>query len=102
MNKPIIIKPVITEEAVRVQQKSGNRQYAFIVNEAANKIQIRRAIEDTYLVEVASIRTCIKPPVARRRYTKTGLLKGKTSAIKKAYVTLREPKDLDFYNQGGN
>ncbi|MBX3102847.1 MAG: 50S ribosomal protein L23, partial [Bacteroidetes bacterium] len=55
-------------------------------------------IEQKYDVQVQSIRTSILPPVVRRRFTRAGVLEGKTSAVKRAYVTITEGKEIDFYN----
>lgn len=94
----IIIKPLVTEKATRSQERSGNKQYIFEVKEDANKIEIKKAIEARYLVQVASVRTVIMAPRVRRRYTKAGIIAGKTSRIKKAYITLASAQEINFFN----
>lgn len=93
----VLRKPLVTEKIVKLTEKSGNRDYAFIVDVNANKIQIKKAIEDYYGVEVVSIRTSVMIPRRRRRYTKTGIITGQTSSVKKAFVRLSTPTELDIY-----
>ncbi|MCS7084864.1 MAG: 50S ribosomal protein L23 [Bacteroidia bacterium] len=95
----IILKPLLTEKEAKKTEKSGFKQYAFIVAENANKIQIKAAIEKKYGVEVASLRTAIEPGKVRRRVTKAGVIYGKTSRKKKAYVTLAQAKEINFFEE---
>jgi large subunit ribosomal protein L23 len=94
----ILIRPIVTEKQTRMTEKSGNRIYGFEVLKASNKIEIKKAIEQKYDVQVSTIRTSILPPVVRRRFTRAGVLAGKTKAVKRAYVTIAEGKEIDFYN----
>lgn len=93
----IIVRPIITEKLSKNTAKSAEKQYGFVVAKDANKLQIRTAIEEMYEVQVSSIRTAITSPRSRRRYTKSGVISGKSSSYKKAYVTLLNAKTLDFY-----
>ncbi|GAB4297082.1 MAG: 50S ribosomal protein L23 [Marinilabiliales bacterium] len=92
----IILKPIVTEKMNR-QGEVLNR-FGFIVHRKANKIEIKKAIEELYGVNVISVNTMIYPRKIKQRYTKTGLLKGKTSSYKKAIVTLAEGETIDFYS----
>jgi large subunit ribosomal protein L23 len=94
----ILIRPIVTEKQTRMTEKSGNRIYGFEVAKGANKVEIKKAIEKKYDVQVQTIRTSILPPVVRRRMTRAGTLEGKTNAVKRAYVTIAEGKEIDFYN----
>lgn len=96
----IVLRPIITEKLTKLSDKSKMTTYGFIVKKDANKIQIRAALEQLYDIEISSIRTVVTTPRVRRRYSKTGVTTGKSSAYKKAYITLTEPKDLDFYKRG--
>lgn len=82
----IIEKPLLTEKAMKNVDKG---QYVFQVNPNANKIEIRKAIEDMFEVKVKSVRTLRVKPKYLRRYTRKGLIEGKTKLRKKAYVTLQ-------------
>ncbi len=95
----IIIKPLLTEKETKKTEKSGNKQYAFVVVESANKIVIKEAIERKYGVEVASLRTVIETGKVRRRMTKSGVIYGKTSRRKKAFVTLAQGKEINFFEE---
>jgi len=92
----IIIKPIITEKMTN-QAEELNR-YGFIVNRSANKIQIRKAIEDLYGVKVDAVNTMRYGGKLKSRYTKAGFIQGKTNAYKKAIITLVEGETIDFYS----
>ncbi len=92
----IIIKPVLTEK-MTLQGETLNR-YGFIVDVRANKIQIRNAVEQMYGVVVKSVNTCNYMGKLKSRYTKAGLLSGRTNNFKKAIVTLKDGDTIDFYS----
>jgi large subunit ribosomal protein L23 len=92
----ILQKPIITEK-MTIQGEKMNR-YGFIVDVRANKIQIKRAVEDLYNVTVESVNTMRYGGKSKSRYTKTGMQKGKTNAFKKAVVTLQDGDTIDFYS----
>jgi len=92
----IIIKPVITEKMTEMGE-SLNR-FGFVVNRRANKLQIKKAIEDLYGVEVTSVNTMTYRGKTKSRYSKTGIITGKTASYKKAIVTLAEGETIDFYS----
>ena len=92
----IIKKPVITEK-MTTQSEKFNRS-AFVVDRKANKIEIKKAVEDMYDVAVDSIRTMVCIGKKRVRGTKSGMIAGKTSTYKKAIVTLTEGDSIDFYS----
>ena len=84
----IIIKPIVTEK-LTVQGEKLNR-YGFIVDREANKLQIKAAVEQAYNVTVADVNTVNYHGKRKSRYTKAGMLKGRTNHFKKAYVTLAD------------
>jgi len=92
----IIIKPVITEKMTDLGDKLN--RYGFIVHRGANKIEIKQAIEKLYGVEVLDVNTMNYPGKIKSRYTKAGFITGKTSAYKKAVVTLAQGETIDFYS----
>lgn len=73
-------------------------RYGFIVSHSANKLEIRKAVEEMYGVTVKDVNTVNYNGKAKSRYTKAGLLKGRTNKFKKAYVTLAGEDKIDFYS----
>ena len=92
----IIKKPVITEKMTAISEKYN--RFAFVVDKKANKIEIKKAVEEMYDVAVESVRTMICIGKKRSRGTKSGMIVGKTSTYKKAIVTLVEGDAIDFYS----
>ncbi|MBW7847931.1 MAG: 50S ribosomal protein L23 [Bacteroidales bacterium] len=92
----IIVKPLITEKMTAIGEKL--QQYGFIVDRRANKLQIKEAIKELYGVEVESVNTTNYDGKRKSRFTKTGVIAGKTSAFKKAFVTLAKGETIDFFS----
>ena len=92
----ILIKPVITEKMTE-QSEIFNR-FAFVVDRFANKIEIKKAVEETYDVTVESVRTMVCIGKKRTRGTKSGFISGRTKTYKKAIVSLSEGDTIDFYS----
>ncbi|MBQ2540515.1 MAG: 50S ribosomal protein L23 [Paludibacteraceae bacterium] len=92
----IIIKPIVTEKMTAAGEKLN--RYGFKVARNANKIEIKKAVEEMYNVQVADVNTLIVAPKTKQRYTKSGLLRGAKQAYKKAIVTLKEGETIDFYS----
>lgn len=88
----IIRRPLITEKAMRLNSQG---QYVFEVDPKTNKIEIKKAIEEMFEVHVKSVRTARIKGKIKKRFTRKGLMTGKTSMIKKAYITLREGETID-------
>ena len=80
------------------QKTESLNDYGFVVNRKANKIEIKKAVENSYGVKVLSVRTMIYRGKEKSRFTKTGVIKGKTSSFKKAIVRLEKDNSIDFYN----
>lgn len=93
--KQVLIKPVITEKSTALQEDI--QQYVFVVNKQANKLEIRKAIEEMYGVTVDSINTSVVPSKSKMRYTKSGIIDGRKSSYKKAIVKLVDGDEIDFY-----
>ena len=68
-----------------------------MVNKAANKVEIKKAVEGMYNVTVASVNTIVMPAKAKNRNTRSGLIKGRVSSFKKAVITLADGEEIDFY-----
>jgi large subunit ribosomal protein L23 len=92
----ILIKPVITEKAT--MDSEVNNRYTFEVKKTSNKVEIKKAVEAAYGVSVEKVRTINVRPNRKSRYTKSGVITGKTNAIKKAIVQVAEGDTIDFYN----
>ena len=92
----ILIKPIVTEK-MTAQGEDFNR-YGFVVAKDANKLQIKKAVEELYNVKVAEVNTMRYAGKRKQRFTKSGVSVGKTSAYKKAVVTLAEGEEIDFYS----
>ncbi len=95
MAKRILIRPIITEKADRLSERL--QQYSFVVDRKANKIEIKKAVEGRYNVNVESVNTLVMPAKEKSRMTKTGVLRGRKPAFKKAIVTLVEGEEIDFF-----
>lgn len=92
----VILKPVITEKMTEKGEKL--HQFGFIVAKKANKIQIKSEVETLYNVQVVSVNTMTYSGKRKSRFTKAGVLSGKTNAFKKAVVTLAEGDSIDFFS----
>jgi large subunit ribosomal protein L23 len=92
----ILLKPIVTEKMTN-QGEDMNR-YGFLVHKDANKIQIKQAVERMYGVSVESVNTMRYGGKIKSRYTKSGIVSGKTKSYKKAIITLAEGDTIDFYS----
>lgn len=92
----ILIKPIVTEKMT--EQGENMNRFGFIVSKTANKIEIKKAVEDLYGVTVLSVNTMRYGGKAKSRFTKSGLISGKSKSYKKAIVTLAEGENIDFYS----
>ena len=91
-----IVKPLVTEKMTDITEKQN--KFGFIVRPEANKLQIKAEVEATYGVTVTDVNTMNYAGKNKSRYTKAGLLQGRTNAFKKAVVTLKEGESIDFYS----
>ena len=87
----IIKKPLITEKTS--QLKEDNQVVAFEVDMNANKVEIKQAVEKAFDVKVTNVNTNIVAGKVKR----VGLNFGKRSNRKKAFVTLAEGNNIDFF-----
>ena len=91
----IIFKPIVTEKMTDQGEKLN--RYGFIVDRRANKLEIKAAVEQMYNVTVEDVNTVNYNGKRRSRYTKAGLLRGRSNHFKNAYVTLAGDDKIDFY-----
>ncbi|WP_439181576.1 50S ribosomal protein L23 [Carboxylicivirga taeanensis] len=92
----VIIKPIVTEKMTELGEKLN--RFAFVVDKKANKLQIKDAVEELYNVSVESVNTMVYAGKQKSRYTKSGVIVGRTNSFKKAVVTLAEGDTIDFYS----
>jgi large subunit ribosomal protein L23 len=90
----ILIRPIITEKMTELGEK---RQYAFEVPTTANKIEVGKAIEKKFSVQVTSIRTVLVKGKRKSQMTRRGRFEGHTKTWKKAIVTLKEGDKIDYF-----
>ena len=91
----VIIKPMVTEKSTKSGEKLG--RYAFRVQKTANKLEIKKAIEAAYSVQVEDVNTVVNVGKKKVRQTKKGMAIGMKPSYKKAYVTLKKGETIDFY-----
>lgn len=92
----ILIKPIVTEKMTADGEKFN--RYGFVVEKTANKLQIKKAVEELYEVTVVDVNTMRYAGKVKTRYTRSGVLSGKTNSYKKAVVTVAEGEAIDFYS----
>jgi len=91
----VLIKPLITEKASALNEKG---KYGFIVEKAANKVEIKKEVEKMYGVTVESVNTMIYQGRSKSRYTKARIISGRTPSFKKAVITVADGDVIDFYS----
>ena len=90
--RDIIIKPIITEKSMA--GVATEKKYTFKVDKKATKIQIAKAVEEIFGVNVAKVNTVS----VRGRLRRQGRTQGYTPSWKKAYVTLTpDSKTIEFF-----
>lgn len=89
--REIIVRPLVTEKAT--QLKATGNQYLFQVNRRANKIEIKKAIEEIFHVHVTSVRTA--QMIGKKK--RMGRFEGKRPDWKKAVVTLQEGESIQLF-----
>ena len=91
-----IIKPLVTEKMTAITEKQN--KFGFGVRPEANKEHIKAEVEAIYGVHVVAVNTMIYAGKNKTSYTRSGLLRGRTNAFKKAIVTLKDGEAIDFYS----
>jgi len=91
----VLLKPLVTEKVSSLNEKG---KYGFVVNRKANKIEIKKAVELTYGVNVEKVTTMIYQGKSKSRFTKSKIISGRSAGFKKAIVTLAEGEVIDFYS----
>ena len=88
----VIIRPIITEASM---SRLADKKYTFEVASDANKIEIKKAVEEIFKVDVDKVNTIS----VKSKNKRVGYHLGKTSEWKKAIVTLKpESKTIEFFD----
>jgi len=90
----VIKGPLITEKLDRAREK--NRQYSFLVDMDATKLDVARAVSTLFKVTVEGVRTSIQ----RGKIKRVGTSMGKRPNFKKAFVTLKEGDKIELFEGG--
>ena len=91
--RSIIIKPLVTEKSSQIRESQN--KYLFSVALNANKIEIKRAVEEIFNVKVKSVKTATVTGKVKR----LGVYEGKRPDWKKAVVTLEPGQTIDLFEQ---
>jgi large subunit ribosomal protein L23 len=95
MNIHDVIKgPIITEKLDKAREKL--RQYSFIVDKKATKVDVARAVENLFKVSVEGVRT----NVVHGKVKRVGRNIGRRPNYKKAIVTLKEGDKIELFEGG--
>ncbi len=93
----VLIKPLITEKMNALSEEQ--KQYGFVVDVSANKIEIAKAIKAKFDVDVVNVNTLKYKGKTKTQFTRKGRFEGKTAAFKKAIVTLKEGQTIDMFGE---
>ncbi len=95
--REVIIRPIITEKTEKLSTDVSNPKFTFVVDKKANKIEIVKAVELFFGVNVKKVNTSIMPAKTILRNTRSGIIRGRKSGYKKATVTLNQGESIDFF-----
>lgn len=96
MSREILIRPMVTEKLTQLMEAG---HYAFEVDIHANKIEIRKAVQERFPgSKIQEVRTMIVRGKRRQQFTRRGVRQGRTARIKKAIVTLApDSEPINFF-----
>jgi large subunit ribosomal protein L23 len=93
----IIKKPLITEKATN--DSENNNRFTFVVDVRANKIEIKKAVENMYGVSITDVRTMnYGGGKSSVKYTNKGIVEQRSKRFKKAVVTVADGETIDLFN----
>ncbi len=90
----VVVRPVISEKSMDLTQRN---KYTFRVHGDANKLQIKRAVEDLFKVTVLAVNVSTTKTKEKRRGTRRGRVVGETSPWRKAIVTVSAGDKIEFF-----
>lgn len=91
--RDIIIRPIITEKSMRLM--SEDNKVTFAVAKNTNKVEVAKAVESLFNVNVVKVNILNMKPKPKR----VGRYAGKTSAVKKAIVKIAEGQSIDLFGE---
>lgn len=86
----VLIKPLVSEKTMGLMEEN---KYTFFVDPKANKIEIKKAVEEIFKVKVLDVRTMN----LKGKFKRQGKHSGYTSDRKKAIVTLKQGDKITVY-----
>ncbi len=86
----IIVKPLITEKSTKLVE---SRKYTFEVKQGVNKVEVKKAVEEIFKVNVIQVNMIN----VRKKERRVGKYEGFRPAVRKAIVTLAEGQTLDVF-----
>ena len=86
----VLLHPLLTEKGTLLKEKDN--KIVFKVARKANKIEIKKAVEESFKVKV----DCVATMNCKGKYKRMGKFEGKRPDWKKAIVTLKKGEKLDF------
>ena len=89
-NYEIIVRPLITEKSMKLVDEG---KYTFEVKQGANKVEVKKAVEELFKVDV----TAVNMMNTQRKRRRVGKYEGLRPAVQKAIVTLAEGDKLDVF-----
>jgi len=92
----VLVKPIVTEKSYKLTDT--RKTYTFRVDRKANKLEVKKAVEEFYGVTVTEVNTVVVPAKAKSKFTKAGFISGRKPAYKKAYVKVAEGETIDLYS----
>ena len=90
----IVLRPVISEKSM---DHTRVNKYTFAVHEGANKLEIKKAVEELFKVTVVDVNVLMTKPKEKSRNRRRGRVQGRTSAWKKAVVTVGPNDKIEFF-----
>jgi large subunit ribosomal protein L23 len=91
--RSIVLRPLVTEKGSKLRETEN--KYLFRVATDANRLEIKRAVEEIFHVKVKGVRTMI----AHGKVKRLGMFSGKRPDWKKAVVTLQTGQTIDLFEQ---
>ena len=86
----ILVRPLITEKTMKLVEEG---KYTFEVKQGSNKVEVKKAVEELFKVEV----TAVNRMNTLRKRRRVGKYEGLRPAVQKAIVTLAEGQKLDVF-----
>ncbi|WP_185872601.1 50S ribosomal protein L23 [Blattabacterium cuenoti] len=96
----LIIKPFFSKKSSIIQEK--NKCYTFLIRLNSNKIELKKEFYEMFGITVKNIRTMIYYKKNKSKYTKKGLIQGKSKTFKKVIIQLNDNESIDLLYQKNN